>query len=905
MTPDRLQQIEALYHSAREGSAEQRAALLAQADPELRREVESLLAVQSDDLILDEPASRAAAELLGDSTVTLLAAGACLGPYRIESKLGEGGMGEVFRAVDTRLGRPVAIKIAREKFSARFEREARVIASLNHPHICTLYDVGPNYLVMELVEGETLSARLKKGVLPTGLVLRYGVEIAEALAAAHAKGIVHRDLKPSNIMVTKSGINVLDFGLAQVEGDALSKSSAIMGTPAYMAPEQMEGKKADARTDIFALGLVLYEMASGQRPGNERASVELPGLDRLIGTCLATDPDERMQSARDLKHALTWTLEQQPAAQNAQSSRRISIVAAAAATLVALALGALSLVRFHEAPEARVVTTNILPPPNTSFDFEANLNPPSVSPDGRRIVFGARGAEGKTQLWVRSLDSAVAQSLAGTDNAQLPFWSPDSRSIAFIAGGKLKRIEATGGPVLTLADAPQGRGGSWGSEGVIVFAPWSPGPLQRAAATGGDPRPATTLDTAGDFAHELPWFLPDGRHFLFEDQTQPGTNKAMLRIGGLDSPEVKTLGSANSNAVYANGYLLYLRENTLMAQPFDTTRLATTGDAAPVAEGVRSAFTPAVMGVFSVSRQGLLAYQGGVGVGPQQMTWFDRSGKRLPTLGDLSDFWSIDFSPDGKSLAATRLGQNINLWIYDVERGLPRRFTFGSGADQVANWSPDGRSIIYSSNTKGPRDLYRKAVDGTGSEELLYADAANKLATSWSPDGKSVLFFRLDPKTHADIWVLPLRPAPSNPFPWLATPATEGFPKFSPDGRWVAYTSDESGAPEVFVAPFPGPGGKREISTGGGRFPRWPADGKEIFYVAPNGTLMAAEVSISATTIEVGAVRPLGIPVITNRGYMYDVSTDGQRFLVAAPREQQESAPLTLVQNWTALLKKK
>jgi Tol biopolymer transport system component len=501
---------------------------------------------------------------------------------------------------------------------------------------------------------------------------------------------------------------------------------------------------------------------------------------------------------------------------------------------------------------------------------------------------------------VRPLDSPAAQPLARTQGARHPFWSPDSSSIAFFADGKLKRMEISGGPAVTLAEAPNPHGGSWSPKGVIIFAPSPNLALQRVAEGGGVPAAATTLEPGHDYYQYFPWFLPDGRHFLFGDRTQQNGSDVMLLVGALDSREVKTIGPASSsNAVYSSGYVLFLRENTLMARPFDEKRLATTGDAVPVAEQVRSMYPgSSAVGVFAVSQEGLLAYQAGP-MASQQLTWFDRSGKPVGTLGDAGELWSVDFSPDRKRVAVTVRGQNDDIWIYDVARGLATRFTFSPAAERNPIWSPDGQSVVYDSDN----NLYRKAADGTGNEELLYADGVLKVPESWSPDGKFLLY-----GTREDVWVLPLGPkgasgAPSNLFPLLAPQLRKYLAKFSPDGHWVAYVSNESGRGEIYVAPFPGPGAKRQISNGGGTFPRWRADGKEIFYEL-NGTLMAAEISIKSGSVEVGAIRSLGIPV-TWPAYRYDVSTDGQRFLVATTREQNSPAPLTLVQNWTALLKKK
>ena len=857
-----------------------------------------------------------------------LSVGDLLGPYEILAPLGAGGMGEVYRAHDTRLRRDVALKISAERFSERFEKEARAIAALNHPNVCTLHDVGPNYLVMELVEGQTLAERLKQGAIPIDEALTIAKQIADALEAAHEKGITHRDLKPGNIILKPDGVvKVLDFGLAKMGGTpavqsensptltGATQAGVILGTAAYMAPEQARGKEVDRRADIWAFGVVLYETLTAHKlfQGDDLSEVlasvikDEPKLERLptkvqrlLRSCLQKDPKQRLQAIGDWR----LLLEEKPEAAKPSSRGWLPWGVAAVA---ALALAALAFIHFRETPpEARLLSTTMLPPEGASFNFGSEYNPPAISPDGRRIVFGARSGD-KSQLWVRPLDSPVAQPLAGTENAAFPFWSPDSKTLAFFADGKLKRIDVAGGPALTIADAPSPRGGAWSPDDVIVFSPNYPGALQRVTAAGGTPSPATALAAANDRSHRFPWFLPDGRHFLFADQIQQGTSDAILRIASLDSKDVITVGPANSNAVYAKGYLLFLREHTLMAQPFDAQHLATTGDALPIGERVQSVLGAGAVGVFSVSRDGLLAYQTGSGGSAPQLTWFDRKGKPVGMLGEPGDIGSLEFSPDRKSVAVSLSGPSADLWIYEVARGLRTRFTFNPGAARFPVWSPDGRKIIYSSNQKGHFDLYRKSADLNGTEEVLYEDGANKEPTSWSPDGKFLLFNREDPKTLRDIWVLPLTPdSPgAKPFPFLQTPGNEGFARFSPDGNWVAYGSEESKRVEIYVAPFPGPGGKRQVSTAGGALPRWRADGRELFFVAlDDGMLTAAEVAVKGSSIEVGTVRSLGIPTAPGRGWMYDVSADGQRFLVPTPPEQKTPAPLTLVYNWPLLLKK-
>jgi Tol biopolymer transport system component len=681
-----------------------------------------------------------------------------------------------------------------------------------------------------------------------------------------------------------------------------------------MSPEQARGEPVDKRGDVWAFGVVLWEMLTGKHLYHGKTTSDVlaavirdePDLTQvpakvrpLLKRCLEKEPQNRL---RDIGDAMA-IIESAPEGVEVRTSWLPWGIAA----LLLAALGAVSFLHFRETPpEARLITTSIEAPENTTFEFTFGLNLPTLSPDGRRIVFGARGPDGKTQLWVRALASPAVQQLAGTEGGvRFPFWSPDSRAIAFFADGKLKRVDVTGGPVLALADAPNPVGGSWSPQGVIVFSSNFEGAFQRVGAGGGVPIAATRYEPGHHYYS--PWFLPDGRHFLFADQGQTGSSDIMLRIGALDSLETKMLGRANSNAIYSSGNLLYLRQNTLMAQPFDEKRLATTGDAVPLAEQVRTMSPDITLGIFSVARESLLAYQT-AGAGGDQLTWFDRSGKPLGTLGDPGEFVSLEFSPDRKRVAVTLRGQDDDIWIYDVAREVPMRFTYSPQMERVPVWSPDGRSIVYTSNAQGHFDLYRKSADGTGNEELLYADGEYKIPSSWSPDGKLLLFSGGGPKDLSDICVLPTG-APSasgsgsKPLKWLATPFREAAARFSPDGQWVSYESNESGRNEIYAAPFPGPGSKRRISNGGGRYPRWRADGKEVFYVGP-GTLMAAEVSIKGGNIEVGAVHSLGIPVRAAQ-YRYDVSLDGQRFLVAAPREQKSPAPLTLVQNWTALLKKK
>jgi serine/threonine protein kinase/Tol biopolymer transport system component len=894
-----------------------------------------------------------------------------LGPYEILSAIGAGGMGEVYKARDTRLDRIVAIKVLpthladRSELRERFDREAKTIASLNHPHICTLYDIGHqdeiDYLVMEYLEGETLAQRLKKSALPIQLVLQYAIEISDALDKAHRKGVTHRDLKPGNVMLTKSGTKLLDFGLAKLTQEAapakeqltelptmkdpLTAEGTLLGTLQYMAPEQVEGKEVDARTDIFSFGAVAYEMATGKRAFEGKTQASLiakileidpppisslqpmtpPALDRVVKKCLAKEPDQRWQTASDLCGELKWIAEggsqagiPGPVAADHKTLARLFPAVAAIAVVAALSLAFL---HFREAPpKTPVLRANILPPDNTTLDFTNGVGVPALSPDGKRIVFGARSSDGKTPLWVRSLDALTAQPLAGTEGAAFPFWSPDSRFIAFFAEGKLKKIDASGGPVLTLADAPLGRGGSWSRDGVIIFAPVNTiGALMRVSSAGGASSPLNALQ--GRF----PWFLPDGNHFFY--QTQPGSvivtqfGNVTLRVGSLNSGESKVVTQADSNAFYSQGQLLFVREGTLMTQPFDPMRLVTTGEAVPIAEGIQRVLNSGTAGVISVSETGVLTYRTGTGTAGVLLTWFDRSGKPGTTVGEPADINAFQFSPDRKSLVASIQDTlSTNIWTYDVSRGLRTRLTFDTAptTDLDPVWSPDGRSIVYRSNRKGHFDLYRKSANGAGSEELVYADNLEKIPTSWSADGKFLLYRTVvsrgpAARSGSDLWALPLTPErqgdPLKPFLILQTAFNEIDAQFSPDSRWIAYVSNESQRNEIYVTPFPaplaGPGGKRQVSTAGGAGPRWRQDGKEIFYMGPDLRLMAAEVEAKGGTLEVGQVRPLfGATGLTSGNPLYDVSADGQHFLLRTFPEQKSGNPLTIVQNWTAGLNK-
>jgi Tol biopolymer transport system component/predicted Ser/Thr protein kinase len=888
-----------------------------------------------------------------------LAAGSRLGPYEIVAPVGAGGMGEVYRGRDTRLERAVAIKVLAAHLTnspglrERFDREAKAISSLNHAHICTLYDVGhqdgTDYLVMEYLEGETLDQRLSRGPLPPDQVLRYAIEIASALDRAHRQGIVHRDLKPGNIMLTKAGAKLLDFGLAKLLPSAtppaasaftalptaerpLTTEGTIVGTFQYMAPEQIEGKEPDARTDIFAFGAVLYEMATGRRAFTGKSQASLiaailatepppistlqplapPALDRVVKTCLAKDPDDRWQSAHDLLSELKWIQEAGSAAGVAgpvaawrKSRERLAWATAAAVLVTAVAVAYLWREATREPP--RMMQSTLLPPPKAAFNFF--LGVPVLSPDGRRIAFVAT-ADGKNLLWVRPLNGLAAQPLAGTDNATYPFWSPDTRFLGFFADGKLKKIEASGGPPQTLCDAAIGRGGTWNRDGVIVFAPQPRQALYRVPASGGIATPATQLDgSRRETSHRWPVFLPDGRHFLYlvlgTVGTQAQTEADALFLGALESNERTLLLRTRWSAAYAApGYLVFLREGSLMAQPFDAKRLQLSGEAFPVAEQVQN-YPLTASTTFSTSENGLLAYEAGTGGGLSQPVWFDRSGKQLDTLATPASMDSPRLSHDGRRAALTiqdSQGRG-DIWIYDLARRTSTRFTFDPADDFDPVWSADDTRIVFSSSRKGGGDLYQKAATGAGSDELLFASDDRKVATDWSRDGRVLIFMTLGTKTRADLWALSL--ADRKPTVFLQTEFVESSGQLSADGRWMAYTSNESGRLEVYVQPFPGPGGKWQVSRDGGAWPAWRGDGKELFFLGTDRKLMGVDVK-TGSGFEAGDPRALFTTRIKLGTFTreYDAAADGKRFLVNSSIGEENVAPITLVQNWWAELKR-
>ncbi len=841
-------------------------------------------------------------------------------------------MGAVYRATDTKLNRDVAIKVLPPAFAentarmARFEREAQVLASLNHPNIAAIYGIEAGAIVMELVDGTDL-----KGPVPVDTAIAYARQIAAGLEAAHEKGIIHRDLKPANIKVTAGGtVKLLDFGLAKATEPgatgssptmlptislALTQDSMIIGTAAYMSPEQARGKPVDKRTDIWAFGVVLYEMLTGRQlfgggetvtdtlasvvkdvPDLTRVPAETPPhIRRLLDRCLSKDANTRLRDIGEARIALESPLPPEPPVDALQRRDILPWIAAAVFAISTLALAVLWLRRPTD--DVRMLKFAVLPP--EKGHFVANSYP-AVSPDGRHLAFAA-SSEGKTQLWIRDLHTSVARPLPGTDRAFEPFWSPDNRSVAFFADHKLKKVDLGGGPAVTVCDAVNSRGGSWSPNDVIVFNPGLNTPLFRVPAAGGTATPLTTLDeAAGEIGHRSPWFLPDGRHFLFTARNG-NPDMTAIYVGDLESKERRRLFAAASNPVYtAPGFLLFMRAKSLMAQGFDASGLRVTGEPFPVAEQV-DYVEAYVQGQFAASQNGVLAYYSGGASDDLQLTWFDRAGKPLGTVG-LPGFMRPAISADGGTVVTERanaLTGSIDLWLDDLAHGTDSRFTFDHSMNTNPVWSPDGTLILFSSNRSGKSGLYQKAVAGAGREELLYEAADEATPTDWSRDGRFAIFDTRSSKTKYDLWVLPLT-GDRKAFPFLQTEFSESSGKLSPDGRWLAYVSDETGGLEVYVQSFPGKEGKWQISAKGGTRPVWSRDGKELFYNAPENKLMAVDVK-SGARFEHGAAHAL----FEFRGSnSFDVTRDGKRFLLASSLEQEANPELTVVINWHAGMKK-
>jgi len=904
-----------------------------------------------------------------------LTAGKKLGPYEVEAPLGAGGMGEVYRARDTRLDRTVAVKILpahladNSEARQRFEREARTISSLNHPHICVLHDVGNDdgvaYLVMEYVQGESMESRLQRGPLPLKQALEYGVQICDALEKAHRAGIVHRDLKPGNIMLSASGAKLLDFGLAKPvtsfgpstsqqlgnltpstptinfstlgAAPAITQHGSIVGTFQFMAPELLQGHEADARSDIFSFGCVLYEMVTGKRAFEGKSQISVasailekdpepvakiqptipPALDHVIQDCLVKDPEVRWQNAADIARQLRWIGVSGSGVSAAPEipRNRNWIQYLPWAALAALLLAALLWWTLRPSLSVRAVRSFLPPPADLGFDFTGDFSgPPVLSADGSAIAFCARTRKDRNSIWVQSLNEITAKKLEGTEGASFPFWSADAKYLGFFAEGQLKKVPSAGGPVTILADAPNPRGGAWNQDNVILYEPDYRDSLWRVSANGADARRLTRLDGGRHTTHRWPRFLPDGKHFLFFATSHAGSSEQGIYFGSLSDGSYKRVVDSDSDAQYASGYLLFHLQSQLFAQKFDASTGAVSGDPAPIANLVEYD-TGTWHTTFAASQNGLLVYEPGSKTLGTDLYWMDRSGKILRQLAERAFYKGTGrLSPDGKKLVLAAGDPQADIWVLDLARGSRTRLTFGGATHNSPSWSPNGERIVYvrqsgTTVVKGTAICSRLANGGGQEEVLMQSDPSPTptalLMPQWSPDGKYLVHVQQAGPLGASIWALPA--GQKTPIPILKPQAPQSRIvqyRLSPDGHWLAYSSTESGREEVYVTHFPDGEGRWQISQNGGTFPEWRRDGKEIYYVGIDLALYASAVSTKNQEFEadpgkklfqVNYVGPLGNP--------YDVSADGKNFVFATYPESV-STPLVLVTNWNADLNK-
>jgi len=901
-----------------------------------------------------------------------LTPGTRLGPYEIVAPLGAGGMGEVHRARDTRLNREVAIKLipavlaSHEQLRQRFEREAKVISSLNHPHICTLYDVGLSeaegaspelhYLVMELLEGESLAERLKRGALPLPEALKIGGQIASALDAAHRQGIIHRDLKPGNIMLTKSGAKLLDFGLARTaagdpppisglsnasshlptalatQASPLTTEGMILGTFQYMAPEQLEGGEADARTDIFALGALLYEMVTGSRafagksktsliaaivssqpaPVSTVAPMSPPALDHVIRRCLEKDPEDRWQSAHDVAAELRWIGEGgsqvsvgAPLALRRKTRERLAWILAGLLAATSAALGFGYFTRPQAQPRALRATLN--PPPDHAL-IPFDLAGLSLSPDGKTLAFVTTAVDGRKQIWLRSLAQMSAKPIAETEGATYPFWSPDGQNLGFFADGKLKVIDLRGGSPRVLADASSGRGGSWSRAGVILFAPNITSPIHRIPADGGKPEPVTTYDAQTETSHRWPMFLPDGRHFVYLSRAHTSGSREVgrLMLASLDSPKASILIPDATNALYVEpGYLLYARSASLYAWRFDKKANRLEGQAIPVVSDKLAVWEPKNFIPIAASDDGTLIYLPEP-VRTTEMRWYDRQGRPLGAVGSAGLCRTPRISPDGKKIAyiqAESPQSPQDIWIRDLEFDRASRLTQQSGDYFAPAWAPDSDKLAFACQPKGVQDICETSLSGGGVPRVLFESNTWKTPGSWLPGGKGLLFDSQDPTTNEDLMLLPEGEG-SKPTVVLRTPFDEQTPEVTRDGRRIAYTSSQTGREEVYVRNLDGSPGQWQISTEGGQLPRWRADGQELIYAAADGSVVAVPFPAGAAAHPGSPIRLFQMPERPDytSPILADITPDGQRILLNVPTSARTSIGFHAIFNWTALL---
>jgi eukaryotic-like serine/threonine-protein kinase len=927
MTSERWRKIEQIYNDALVMEASLRVDFVAKAcgsDQKLRLEIEALLAVDGSapDALLNQ---RVMSPLLpqgitGVTEALSVSPGSRFGAYQIEDCLGAGGMGKVFRALDTRLGRRVALKILNTRFADRGDREARAIASLNHPHVCTIFEAGDNYLAMELVDGETLAARLRRGPLRMEEVVRYGAQIADALAAAHARGLIHRDLKPANIMLTKLGVKVLDFGLAKFideEEDPLTQSGAVMGTPGYMAPEQREGRRCDQRTDIHALGLILSEMATGKRAEPESSKLQPPGFAHVVDRCTACDPDERWQSARDVKTELEWATTAPDAVRVEKSgSRRRTIFLSVAGALAASTLVAVSLREaITDSKPPRVVRLALSLPKSESSTDPGNLaGPAEISPDGETVVLQA-GAGSRRNLWVRRFDSSQFEELLGTEGAKAPFWSPDGTRIAFFADEKLKKIPLHGGAAETVCSIPNAatRGGAWSSKGTILIGMNFSGILQ-VPDSGGEPTEISALDKQlGENSLRFPQFLPDGDRFIYYSRTNLPANHGIY----IDSLSAAGKGRRRKIAV-ADGpalvgrdpfskkyFLVFPNEKNVWMQPFNLDSTQVTSEKIAISDDV---------GPFSLSQTGTLVFRL-ASASTNTLNWLDREGRVLSSVGQTGDYWDLKLSPDQQKAALLNhrsLDGAFWIEILDLSRNLTTRITDAAARSFGLAWARDSRKLYYASWDPGVREneparrVMERVIDQAGDGTVLSVSPGRFVPMEMSQDGNQVLgqheIGSVTIELGATIALTPLKA-----FNWREFGHTKRgnvLPQFSPDGRWIAYQSDVSGRFEIYMTDFPEGKSNRQISVAGGEQARWSGDSQELFYLAPDAAIWSAGTLVAVTSGVLKPVRLFAFPVSLGRSYFqYDVARDGQRFLIVNGKPNIESHEIRVIFNWPQLLR--
>ncbi len=896
-----------------------------------------------------------------------LSGGTRLGPYEIVEPIGAGGMGEVYRARDTRLERTVAIKVLAQHLSSdlehrqRFEREARSISSLQHPNICALHDVGSengvDYLVMEHLEGETVAQRLFRGPLPTEQVLKIGMELADALDKAHRQGVVHRDLKPGNVMLTKSGAKLLDFGLAKPTilsagsgtlsaavtapspvspTSPVSQQGVVVGTFQYMAPEQIQGKEADPRSDIFSLGAVLYEMTTGRRAFEGKSQLSVASailekepepitvtqplapvaLEHVVRVCLAKDPEDRWQSAADVKRELKWIAEGGSSVAavavpgvRRKTRERLAWAVAGAMALLVVALG-IGYMRRNSQPAPAVVKRFAVSSPVSVQLFGGLTNSLAVSPDGRYFVYRASQAGGGWRLYLQSLSELEATPIAGSEDASNPFFSPDGNWVAFFARGQLKKVAISGGTPLTICEASETRGASWGPDNTIVFGVAATQGLRRVPASGGKTEELTRVDASQkELSHRWPEFLPGGQEVLFAIQGLTADwDAARIAVLSLKTGKWRTLIEGGTNPHYSpTGHLLYARTGLLVAVPFDLDRLEVTGPPVPVLEDVlMNRASGNAHAAFS--SEGTLVYVAGQSAeGPRDLVWVDRKGISRPVGVTAAGFEQPSLSPDGKRIAVHIRPPSDDIWVYDLGRGTLTRLTFQPGEDESPVWSPDGKQVAFSSSHGDrPRAILWKNADGSGTEETVSATGFHIHLGAFSSDGRWLAYTNYESETRGDVWLLPLA-GDRKPRPFLQTPFNENDPKISPDGRWIAYTSDETGREEIYVQSLEGPGGKYQISSDGGFGALWARSGRELFYRKDNKVL-----AVSVTTqpgFAASSPQPLfdgAYDIHPRREGIWDVSPDGQRFLMVKPSGQQPAqSQLRVVLNFFTELRRR